>query len=370
MQVVHQFLPTPLVPRDAVGTHTRRVHQVLTGAGIDGRVWAGPLTEGDSPDGDVGAWKDFAWTEAGGAGLYQTYVGGGALVDLLLERSEPLGLYYHNFTPGELLRKFDPETAGLMEQGRDELRRLAPRVRLALAPSEFNATELRSVGIRDVRIMPPYSADPLVSADPEYEDGLRATKRGLDILFVGRVAPNKGHALLTQVAAVLAAGYDRPLRCFCVGRTGPASYMFALNGLRDRLGVRDQVIFTGSVSEGRLAAHYRTADLFVCLSEHEGFCLPVQEAMRAALPVVAYSAGAVPETLGDAGVLLRTRDPLIVAGALDRLASDETLRSSLRVREVARARELDEFDRDGILLRAIHDLGVGQEALRAANPTG
>ncbi|MBO0727964.1 MAG: glycosyltransferase [Acidimicrobiaceae bacterium] len=368
MRAVHQFLPTPLVRRDAVGTHTRRVHQVLTGAGIDGRIWAGHLTEGESSDPDLGAWKDFAWTEAGGAGLYQAYVGGGGLVDQLLERREPLGLYYHNFTPGELLRKFDPETAALMDQGRDELRRLAPRVRLALAASEFNATELRSAGIRDVRIMPPYSSDPLDSADMEYEEGLRATKRGLDILFVGRVAPNKGHALLIQVATVLATGHDRPVRCFCVGADGPPPYMFALNGLRDRFGVQDQVTFTGSVSEGRLAAHYRTADVFLCLSEHEGFCLPVLEAMRVGMPVVAYSAGAVPETLGDAGVLVRTRDPLVIAEVVDRLANDEPVRNSLRVREKVRARELDEFDRDGVLLRAIRDLGVGHVDLRAASP--
>lgn len=290
--------------------------------------------------------------------MYQAYVGGGELVEFLLDRPDPLALYYHNLTPADLLRTFDPEGARLMDLGREELRRLAPRVRVALAASEFSAAELRGHGIGDVRVMPPYSSSLPAEDDLEYERGLRATKRGLDLLFVGRVAPHKGHSLLVQVAALLSRGMDEPVRLFCVGAPGPVPYMFALDRLRGRLGVRDQVILTGSVSSARLAAHYRVADLFLCLSEHEGFCLPLEEAMRADVPVVAYAAGAVPETMGDAGVIVRTRDPLVIAEVVNRTVRDRPLRDDILARQAVRARQLEGFDRDSVLLQAVEQLLV------------
>ncbi|MBO0728173.1 MAG: glycosyltransferase family 4 protein [Acidimicrobiaceae bacterium] len=329
---------------------------MLSAAGLGARIWDGNEAEEESQFEGVGAWRDFARNPAAGVGLYQDYVGAGSLVEFLLDRREPLALYYHNLTPAELLRRFDPEGARLIELGREELRRLAPRLRLALAASEFSAAELRSHGVRDVRVMPPYGPNLSAEDDPEYERGLRATKRGLDLLFVGRVAPHKGHSLLVQVAALLSAGRDEPVRCFCVGAPGPVPYMFALDRLRDRLGMRDKVIFTGSVSDARLAAHYRVADLFLCLSEHEGFCLPLLEAMRADVPVVAYAVGAVPETMGQAGMLVRTRDPLVIAEVVNRTVTDGPLHDGILARQASRAKEVEGFDRDGVLVRAVQQL--------------
>jgi glycosyltransferase involved in cell wall biosynthesis len=128
--------------------------------------------------------------------------------------------------------------------------------------------------------------------------------------------------------------------------------MGAIKRLREKLG-NDGIAFTGSITEPTLAAHYREADVYVCLSEHEGFGLPLIEAMRAGLPVVAYDAGAVAETLGGSAVLMRTLDPRVVAEVICRVASDEDLRKDLIRRQYDRVAELEAVPRDEAIVACI-----------------
>jgi glycosyltransferase involved in cell wall biosynthesis len=99
--------------------------------------------------------------------------------------------------------------------------------------------------------------------------------------------------------------------------------------LCDELELGDSVKLRDAVSFGELLAYYRSSDVLVCLSEHEGFCIPIVEAMHLRLPVVAYAAAAVPGTMAGAGVLLDDKDPLVVACAVDRVLSDAGLRAEL-----------------------------------------
>jgi L-malate glycosyltransferase len=288
--------------------------------------------------------------------LYQAYVGARDLVGFLADRDEPLVVYYHNITPATFVWPYDHPAAALMEQGREDVERLVPRIRVALAASEFSARELRDWGVNDVRIVVP-SARPGRLAEPDAKrlHWLRESKRGIDLLFVGRVAPHKGHQHLLRVLAALRAGMQHDVRLFAVGSEGPEAYMLALTGLADRLGVEDSAVFTGPVTEAELAAHYEAADVFLCLSEHEGFCIPLLEAMRAGLPVVAYAAGAVSETLNGSGILLGAMDPYVVAEVVSRVVSDETLRRQVCARQRERAAELDRFDWNGVLVDAVHE---------------
>lgn len=128
--------------------------------------------------------------------------------------------------------------------------------------------------------------------------------------------------------------------------------MSAINGLRQKLGT-DGMVFCGSISDERVAAHYREADIFLSLSEHEGFCVPVIEAMRAGTVVIAYEGGAVAETLGGAGVLLHTLDPLLVAEVIDRVAGDEVLRKQIVARQHERVLEIERFPRDEMLVKSV-----------------
>jgi glycosyltransferase involved in cell wall biosynthesis len=267
------------------------------------------------------------------------------MVEYLLDRPEEKFLYYHNITPSQFFEPYDAAAAVQMDMGRAEMARLCKTVRVAMANSEYSARELRGWGVEEVMVVPPY----LMSHTPRPSRGrlswLTRTKRGIDVLFVGRIVPNKGHMHLLRSFAALRAASDQEARLFVAGAWGPQLYMLAIQQVRERLGDTG-VTLTGSITESSLAAHYRAADVFVCLSEHEGFCIPLVEAMRNGVPVVAYDAGAVGETLGGAGVLLRTLDPLLIAETVYRVATDEVLRAELIEGQKKRADELEAFPRD------------------------
>src|SRR5262245_50598861 len=157
---VHQFL-TDLFPVDAVGAHTLAMRRALREAAMDGHIWA----EAFDPHYALVARPYYRYKpESGRSGrtrrvlLYQMSTGSNGIVDFLYSLGEPLAAYYHNITPPEFFYPFDAEAAERMRRGREQLSRLAPRIRLAFAASRFSADELRSVGVKDVRLLPPFAA--------------------------------------------------------------------------------------------------------------------------------------------------------------------------------------------------------------------
>lgn len=348
---VHQFLPA-LFARDAVGNHTIATHRALRRLGLGGRIWA----EVYEARYLLVARRYRRFRGERGRPtvlLYQVSTGSDGMGEFLLRRPEPLLAYYHNITPAEYLEPYDGVAASLSRQGRDELARLAPRFRIALAASEFSARELRELGVADVRLMVPYFT-PVTATNPDRRHlaWLQATKRGLDLLFVGRLFPHKRQDDLIRVTAALGAG-GVSVRLFLVGSPGPHTYVAGLRRLLERLNLRGSVFLVGAVSPAQLAAHYAAADVFLCMSEHEGFCIPLVDAMAAGLPIVACEGGAVQETLGGAGVLLTSRDALVVAEVVARIAVDRHLRQMLTERGRVRAETLLGAARDELLLQAV-----------------
>jgi glycosyltransferase involved in cell wall biosynthesis len=350
---VHQFLPN-LGFRDAVGNHTLATKRVLEEAGIRGEIWAEDI-QGEHRAA-ARRLVDYPRQRTARKGtnliLYQASTGSSGMASFLAERPEQQLIYYHNITPARFFEPYEPHAAVVLERGRLELRQLCARVTHGMANSEFSARELREMGVENVEVIPPYA--PLLEAepDPSHSEWLRSTKRGVDLVFVSRVSPHKGHMHLLRAFAALRANASAPPRLFVVGAWGPPAYMAAINGLRQKLGV-DGMVFCGSITDERVAAHYREADIYLCLSEHEGFGVPVIEAMRAGTVVVAYEGGAVAETLDGAGVLLHSLDPLLVAEVVDRVAGDEGLRKQIIDRQHERVLEIERFPRDETLVRSV-----------------
>jgi len=354
---VHQFVPV-LLPQDAVGNHTLETHRALREGGLDSRIWATSIHPRLARHGR--SYRRFP--RAAGSGgrrvlLYQAATVSGGIVDFLVGRPEPKVINYHNLTPARFYEVYEPANAANLALASRELRRLARQVRVAIADSEFNAADLREMGVEDVRVVPPYlsrgmRADP----DPATLAALEAGRKGIDLLFVGRIVPNKAHQHLVRMMAAMRAAIDPGARLHVVGPPGAETYRRVLMGLVERL-VPAGVVFTGAVSDAELAAHYRHADAYVSLSEHEGFGVPLVEAMRAELPIVAYDAGAVGETLGGTGVLLRTVDPTVVAEVVARVARDDELRAELKARQLERAAELESFPRDEAIVRVLRGVG-------------
>lgn len=344
--LVEQFLPA-LGTRDAVGRHTLECRRALGEAGIAGDIWvAGRFEKQPSA---ARNFRQLGRPRADRLLLYQVASSSSGIVDFLLTRPEAKSLCHHNITPWALWEPFDPIFAAHLREARAELERLAATVKVALACSEFNAAELRELGIPAVTVVPPYLGELPPAADTDRLEQLRAGKRGVDLLFVGRIVPHKGHVHLIRLLAALRANADPHARLFLVGAPGPPYYMDFLERTRQRL-CPEGVVFTGSVTGAQLTAHYAAADLFVCMSEHEGFGVPLIEAMRMGLPVVAARAGAVAETLAGSGVLVDRHDPLAFAEIISRLASDEVLRREIVSRQDVVAKAAAEFPRDRLVV--------------------
>jgi glycosyltransferase involved in cell wall biosynthesis len=328
---VDQVIPS-LASRDAIGVHTRTLTDALRSAGIESDIFYGNCTPDVAhlgrPLADLGrsGRHDRRWL------LYQSSIGS-PVFDVLSTRSEPKLVNYHNITPASLLAPWEPNVGYEVSLGRTQLERLAPECRLAVADSAYNETELVEAGYTRTAVVPllidmtATGADP----DPALADRLAGEKErgGADLLFVGKVSPHKAPHDLVKMLAVYRRIYDPQARLRLVGSPLGERYGPALAAFVHALDLDDAVTVTGSVDAAQLEAYYRSADVFVCASDHEGFCVPLVEAMGHGVPVVAYGVAAVPETVDDAGIVLANKDPLTFAAAVARVVADEQLRRRL-----------------------------------------
>jgi glycosyltransferase involved in cell wall biosynthesis len=272
-------------------------------------------------------------------------------------RPEPLILDYHNITPAELFEPWEPHIAVELAAGRSQLAELAPSAVLGLADSEFNEQELRRLGC-PVRAVVPIIVDlEAYHAPPDSARVERAqvAKRagGRDWLFVGRLSPNKAQHDLVQAFAAYRAVFDPLARLHLVGGSSSSTYERALRALVADLDLGSAVEFSARLPEPALLAAFVSADVFVCLSDHEGFCVPVVEAMELGVPVVALRATAVPETIGSGGLLLPSKEPLTVAAAVHRVLTDAALGQRLVEAGHRRARDFRAEKSSAALLAAL-----------------
>jgi glycosyltransferase involved in cell wall biosynthesis len=326
MAALHQFVPT--FEPGAVGSHMLELQKLWRESG---RGESEIFAEHVRPPYDDMAHR---FTEYGTRRfparsddvlVYQMAIGS-TVADFVRDRREPLVLNHHNFTPVQYLQQWEPTATWGVQWGQAQLRELAPRTKLAVAVSEYNASQLREAGYGHIEVAPLLLDVDAMDREVEEEAAaaLQAAKTdtGVDWLFVGRLAANKCQHDVVRAFAMYRRVYNPNARLHLVGGAPADAYRAALEGLVSNLGLRGAVAITGGVSPGALAAYYRAADVFVCLSEHEGFCAPLLEAMHHSVPVVAYAAAAVPETVDDAALLLSSKEPVLVAAAVDRVLSD------------------------------------------------
>jgi glycosyltransferase involved in cell wall biosynthesis len=242
-------------------------------------------------------------------------------------------LLYHNLTPPEYFRFFQPATAMVLRQGQDQLPLLARSAGVVLADSQFNADDLAAKGFPPAAVFPLCLDFDMLRSRPEART-LAACRDGLvNVLFVGRCAPNKKLEDVLAAFAVFQRTVEPASRLIFAGSHGGMEHYHVFLQTRVReLAVRN-VVFTGAIPQARLNAWYRGANLFLCMSEHEGFCIPLIEAMVNDLPILAYAAGAVPETLDGAGVLVRGKNYPLIAELMGELIRNQPLRTAVIARQ-------------------------------------
>ncbi len=322
--IVNQWLPAAH-RGDAVGDSARALAALFRGWGHAAGIYA--LSIDDDLSGEIRPWSDPAARDGDVTILH--FAVPSPMTTALGTQPGARVLLYHNVTPARFFAPFDAGICRMATRGREELATLAGRVDLALGVSEYNRQELDDLGFPRTGVLPLLvdtrrltDARPVPALERLLADGLA------NILFVGRLAPNKRIEDHIRLAEVYKRYVDAHYRFIFVGRTNAVPrYEAAIRALVDEFRMLpERFWFTGPVPDDELAAYYRHAHVYVSLSEHEGFCAPLVEAMAMDVPVLAYAAAAVPETLGGAGVSFAPKDLEVAAELMGTMIYDEPFR--------------------------------------------
>src|SRR5712664_3213111 len=325
--IINQWVPAAH-KGDAIGDSARRVRELLRTMGHESELYA--LTIDDVLRHDVRRFGDAA-APRGDVTIFH-YALPSPMTEAFASLDSGRILQYHNVTPASYFAPYDPSLFRLAALGREELATLAGRVDLALGDSAYNRQELDALGFSRTGVFPIAVDTTRITRRVERPALDRILDDGLvNFLFVGRIAPNKKIEDHIRLAEVYKRYVDAYYRFIFIGRFDvvPRYYSMIRALMAEYRFLDDRFVFTGPVSDDELAVYYRHAAVYISLSEHEGFCVPLVEAMAADVPVLAYAAAAVPDTLGGAGVQFAPKDLEMAAELLGSLAFDDTLRATV-----------------------------------------
>ena len=355
--IVNQWVPAAHLG-DAVGDNARQLRALFRRLGHQSDLFA--LTIDEALEGDVRPWS-YADARDGDVTILH-FAMPSPLSAAFATLPGARVLCYHNVTPPHFFAPYDPGIVGLTARGRAELASLAGRVDLALGVSDYNRRELEAMGFDRTGVLPLLvdterltRAAPGPALERMLQDGL------VNILFVGRIAPNKKIEDHIRLAEIYKRYVDVYYRFVFVGRTDAVPrYYAAIRGLLAEFAMPDDRFwFTGPATNEELATYYRNAHAYVSLSEHEGFCVPLVEAMAMDVPVLAYGAAAVPETLDGAGVCFTPKDLEIAAELLGALVYDQPLRGRVLAGQRDRLRAFAPAVLESRILDALEPAGIG-----------
>jgi glycosyltransferase involved in cell wall biosynthesis len=321
--IVHQLL-SGAGPQDAITTESLAFRERFRAWGWGGGDYAAHIAPGLG--GSIKLLKRFKPKPQDVLVLHHS-AGAPRLRELLTLPNRKL-LLYHNVTPAWWFWEHAPVVAIHCAAGREQLAELVRSVDVAAADSAFNAAELEALGAVRTDVIPllvdiSRLGSPDRRAASTSEDG-----DGPAILFVGRLSPHKRQDEVIRVFAQYRRHRAPGARLMLVGDPITTGYLELLHNVAQQLAPGAVTIESG-LSEAALGDRYRAADAFLCLSAHEGFCIPLLEAFHFGLPVIARPAGAVPETAGDAALLVDDEDPAVVAELLHLAVTDGELRTEL-----------------------------------------
>ena len=354
--IVNQWIPAAH-RGDAVGDNARALAALLRDWGLDAEIYA--LSIDDDMRDEVRPWSD-AEARRGDVTILHFAIPS-PMTHALATLPGTRVLCYHNVTPARFFAPFDAGIAGMARAGRLELATLVDRVDMAFGVSDYNRRELEALGFRHTGVLPLMvnterltGAAPVPALERLLADGL------VNILFVGRLAPNKRIEDHVRLAEVFKRYVDSYYRFIFVGKYDAVPrYHDAIRALiAEYQMLPERFWFTGPVPDVELAAYYRHAHAYVSLSEHEGFCAPLVEAMAMDVPILAYAEAAVPETLGGAGVAFAPKDLEVAAELLGGLIYDEPFRQGVLAGQRQRRQA---FRRDALepaIDAALGELGI------------
>jgi len=355
MPAIHQFLAS-LYLGDGMGNHALALQRLFRSWNFDSKIFASYLT----PNAPQGCHLSSTFDETLGPndvailhyGAYSS-----ELQPFRRTRARRV-LAYHNITPPRFFLDYGIRHYYETAIGRLQLPQAVSAAAQCWTESFYNKQELDALGAQDCRVVPLLlqfehldAVEPDAAVLARYNDGLT------NLIFVGRIVPHKRQEHLISAFAQYRRHFNGHSRLLLVGRHRELGlYLDELLDHVRRLRLRDAVVFTGHITTGELAAFYRVASVFVCLSEHEGFGVPLVEAMHFGIPIVALARAAVPETLAGAGILINSLDFDVIAAAIDRVCADQETRASVVQLQRRRLQDFSSLNVAATLSTCLRDL--------------
>jgi len=352
MPRVHQVLAT-LGYGDAIGHEVMGIQRVLRQAGYESEIFvetADPRLEDLTVD-----YREMVGRVSADDVLIHHFSIGSRASRTAYALPGRMVLIYHNITPPHYFLGVHKDLVKLCFRGRRELTAYVERCSLALGDSQYNREELEALGFPRSAVLPVVPDFTHLDGVPQRAFAVAFDDEWTNILFVGRVIPNKKFENVIRAFHAYRTRHNPRARLLFVGSySGFEKYLAMLHALIARLGTPD-VHFLGHVSNEELSALYDVADLFLCASEHEGFCVPLIEAFYKRVPVMAYAATAVPATMDGGGVLFDTRDPVDVARIMDAILDDPRVEAAVVASQDAALDRLRARDFGGTLLGFVRE---------------
>jgi glycosyltransferase involved in cell wall biosynthesis len=350
---VHQVLAT-LGYGDAIGHEVLAIQRVLRGHGYESDIFV--ETADERLESRTRHYRELVDASHPDNLLIHHFSIGSKASRTAYALPDRMALIYHNITPPEYFVDVHRRLARQCYYGRRELRAYIPRCDLALGDSEFNRQDLELIGFPRAAVLPVVPDFAHLDVDPDAFVARQFDDDWTNILFVGRVIANKKIEDLIRFFQAYHAQFNPRSRLIIVGVFSMFErYLASLSQLVTDLRLTD-VHFVGHVSDEELVAYYEIADLFLCASEHEGYCVPLVEAFEMGVPVLAYAATAVPSTMDGAGVLYRDKSPRHVALIMDAILSDEALQRAVVREQRAAVERLRAHDFAGTLLEFVNQV--------------
>ena len=353
---VHQILAT-LGYGDAIGNEVLGINRALRRAGFDSEIiveTADPRLEDLTAD-----YREMVHEVGPDDLLIHHFSLGSRASRTAFALPSRMMLIYHNITPPEYFLGVHDQLVRQCYHGRRELLPYRSRCDMALGDSEYNRLELESLGFARTAVLPVVPDFTHLAVEPDVRVFRAYDDEWTNILFVGRVIPNKRPDNVIRFFHAYKTLYNRKTRLILAGSHGGFdTYLAQLHRLVADLGVAD-VHILGQVSNEELTALYDVADLFLCASEHEGFCVPLIEAFHKRVPVLAYAATAVPATMDGGGVLYDTTDPRRVAALMHGVLASRPREDAVLAAQDAALDRLMALDFSGMIERYVRDVLAG-----------
>ena len=349
---INQFIPS-ITPGDAVSNDALAIRSILRKNGYKSIIYAKFIHPWMLPY----ARPYFLYRgNKDNILIYHFAVGGFKFSDFILNLPDFKILKYHNITPPAYFENYDAHSYFICQKGQNELSEFKDHFDLGIGDSSFNCLALKRVGFDRTYVLPILlDFSKYAKYDTKLDHKLKSSNL-TKIIFVGRIAPNKRQEDVIKAFDHYQKNFNRFSMLYLIGQKQIKPYLHELEELIQKLELSNNIIFTGKVSEGELNTYYRNADVFVCMSEHEGFCVPLVESMFFNIPIIAYDSSAIKDTLGNAGILFQEKNFEVIAQNIHKILEDESFREQIIEKQKIRLFKFQAYTIERKLLQIISEI--------------